>query len=62
MNETVQIGVSTMKSLLIALLLTSAAAAPVAAQSVNVGGLFPVLTYPEPTPEPVTQDETDIND
>ena len=37
------------------------AAVPAMAQSVNVGGLFPSLIYPETTPEPVTKGNAGIN-
>lgn len=31
---------------------------PMQALSFNTGSLFPTITYPEPAPEPVTQDTT----
>ena len=49
-----------MKPLVTAVLL-SLVAVPALAQSVNVGGMLPTLTYPEPAPEPVTQDDSGIN-
>ena len=49
-----------MKPLLTALLL-SVAAGPVLAQSVDVSGLFPTLTYPDPAPDTVTQDDAGID-
>lgn len=36
-------------------------ATPVQAQSVDVGSLFPTLTYPTPKPVPVTRSQTDVN-
>ncbi|MDM8164757.1 hypothetical protein [Roseovarius sp.] len=36
-------------------------AAPVQAQSVDVGSLFPTLTYPTPAPEPATRTVTELN-
>ncbi|MEQ8896413.1 MAG: hypothetical protein RID23_04935 [Roseovarius sp.] len=36
-------------------------ATPVQAQSVDVGSLFPTLTYPTPAPKPVTRTITDLN-
>ena len=36
-------------------------APPVQAQSVDVGSLFPTLTYPTPKPAPVTRTQTDVN-
>jgi len=49
-----------MKPLLTALLV-SLAAAPALAQSIDVGSMIPVLTWPEPAPEPVTQDAGGID-
>ena len=46
---------------LVTALLVSLAAAPAMAQSVDVSSLFPTLTYPEPAPEPVTQDDVGID-
>ncbi len=52
-----------MKPLMTAILL-SLAAAPSLALGVDVGGTFPTLTYPKiapaPTPETVTQDNSDL--
>jgi len=36
-------------------------ATPVQAQSVDVGSLFPTLTYPTPAPKPVTRTISDLN-
>ncbi|WP_422032265.1 hypothetical protein [Roseovarius sp.] len=35
-------------------------ATPVQAQSVDVGSLFPTLTYPTPATEPVTRTISDV--
>ena len=45
-----------MKSFLITMMLVSSAfAAPAMAMNVDMSSLTPVLTFPEPAPEPVTQ-------
>ena len=51
-----------MKSPLIALALAlSLAAAPGVAQNFDLGSLTPTLDFPEPAPEPVSQDKVDLN-
>ncbi|MEX0316334.1 MULTISPECIES: hypothetical protein [unclassified Ruegeria] len=51
-----------MKPLMIALSLTLATmAAPVMALSVDMSNLTPTLTFPEPAPEPVSQDAVIIS-
>lgn len=47
--------------ILIPVLALSALAAPVMAQNVDTSSLTPVLTFPEPAPEPVTQDAGGID-
>lgn len=39
----------------------SLAASPVMAFGINMSTLTPVLTYPDPAPEPVTQGNSGIN-
>ena len=50
-----------MKPLLTALAL-SVATTPAVAFGVDMGSVTPVLTFPEPAPEPVTQDQSGIDD
>ncbi|MGK7654749.1 hypothetical protein ACSQ76_20845 [Roseovarius sp. B08] len=50
-----------MKSLLLTMaLVASAFAGPAMAVSVDMSSLTPVLTFPEPAPEPVTQGDGGI--
>ena len=35
---------------------------PAASMAFDMSSLTPTLTYPEPTPEPVTRDATNINE
>ncbi|MFD1160614.1 hypothetical protein [Roseovarius aestuarii] len=51
-----------MKNPLIAFVVAlSLTASPVMAQSFDMGSLTPTLDFPEPNPEPVTQDRTGID-
>ncbi|HKL20950.1 MAG TPA: hypothetical protein VJ904_04045 [Tichowtungia sp.] len=49
-----------MKTLLSALFVASLAA-PAAAMSIDMNSLTPTLTFPEPAPTPVTQDNGGIS-
>ncbi|SLN29954.1 hypothetical protein ROA7450_01286 [Roseovarius albus] len=46
------------RPLAIAILACGVVITPMQALSFNTGSLFPTITYPEPTPEPVTRDTT----
>jgi len=51
-----------MKPAVIALALTlSLGTAPAQAFSLDMSGLLPTLTYPEPVPQPVTQGKTGVD-
>ena len=51
-----------MKKPLIALVVAlSLSAAPVIAQSFDMGSLTPTLDFPEPSPEPVSKDRSGID-
>ncbi|MCR9113519.1 MAG: hypothetical protein NXH84_09610 [Rhodobacteraceae bacterium] len=50
-----------MKPLMVAVTLVFAGLFPVVSHAFGTSGLFPPLTFPEPEPEPVTQDDGGID-
>jgi hypothetical protein len=48
------------RSLIVLAMTLSTAVTPAFSLGIDVGSITPVLTFPQPAPEPVTQDNTGI--